>query len=107
MVLVSATLAPLKLGVGVRGATEQIGRKLQRLLQNNPEMFVLQIDLSNAFNSVYREALQEGVSTLAPSFYRGSNSPMANPRPCFVAKRCSFLHRALSRAILSVQPSFP
>ena len=75
-------LAPSQLGVGVRGATEQIGRKLGRLLQAQPHLHVLQIDLSNAFNNVDRQAIQRALSQHAPEllswfeFTHGQASPL-------------------------------
>ena len=71
-------LAPVQLGVGIRGATEQIGRKLQRLLAENPALHVLQIDLSNAFNSVDRRGIEEGLASFALLYFLGSSSRMVN-----------------------------
>ena len=75
-------LAPVQLGVGVRGATEHIGHKLKRLLATQSEWHVLHVDLSNAFNSVHRQAIQAALTCFAPSllawfqFTHGQSSPL-------------------------------
>ena len=52
----ASSLAPLQLGVAVRGAAEQIGRKLRRQLAEDPGRYVLQVDLSKAFTTVVDRA---------------------------------------------------
>jgi hypothetical protein len=79
-------LAPLQLGVGVKGATEQIGRKLQRILKERPESFVLQVDLSNAFNTVERTAIQEGLRSSIPELENWFEFTHSQPSPLFCNK---------------------
>ena len=54
----------------MKGATEHIVRKLRQVLRAHPGAFVLQVDLSNAFNTVDRSAaisaLSKDVPELAP-----------------------------------------
>lgn len=77
------TLAPLQMGIGVKGATEQIGRKLHRILKASPGSFVLQIDLSNAFNSVDRQAIQLALSSLHPELLPRLEFTHLQPSPLF------------------------
>ena len=63
--LVSA-LAPLQMGVGMKGATEAITRRLQRELSADRDLCVLQVDMSNAFNSVDRHTMLHRVHTVVP-----------------------------------------
>ena len=79
----TGALAPLQLGVGVRGATEQIARKLRRILIANPGAFVLQIDLSNAFNSVDRSKVQEGLRSQLPELLPWFELTHSQPSPLF------------------------
>jgi hypothetical protein len=76
-------LAPLQMGVGVRGATEQISRKLQGLLNANPGLQVLQVDVSNAFNSVDRHAIQRALGELAPDLLPWFEFTHGQPSPLF------------------------
>ena len=73
-------------GIGVKGATEQIGRKLQRILKTRPESYVLQVDLSNAFNSVERTAIQSNLKTLAPELLSWFEFTHTEPSPLFCDK---------------------
>ena len=61
-----ARFAPLQLGVGMKGATEYITRKLRRVLREHPSASVLQVDLSNAFNTVDRSAAIAALSRDVP-----------------------------------------
>jgi hypothetical protein len=58
--------SPHQLGVGMKGATEHIVRKLRQVLRAHPKAFVLQVDLSNAFNCVDRSAAIAAFSKDAP-----------------------------------------
>jgi hypothetical protein len=79
----TAALAPLQLGVGVRGASEQIARKLRRILDSNPGCFVLQVDLSNAFNSVDRSKIQAGLLSQLPELLPWFELTHSQPSPLF------------------------
>ena len=50
----------------MKGATEHIVRKLRRILKGNPTASVLQVDLSNAFNTVDRSAALAALSKDVP-----------------------------------------
>ena len=45
-------LAPLQLGVGVRGGGEIIGHALSAGIANNPDYATLSMDWKNAFNEL-------------------------------------------------------
>ena len=49
-------LAPHQLGVGVRGGCEGIVHTVRQVLEQNPEKWLLQVDLINAFNLANRDA---------------------------------------------------
>ena len=76
-------LAPLQLGVGVKGASELIARKLRRLLRAEPGSFVLQVDLSNAFNSVKRGKIQEALQAQLPERLPWFELTHGQPSPLF------------------------
>ena len=66
------SLAPLQCGVGVVNACESIGQGLQALIPSLPEdgdWVVLQVDISNAFNSIDRTEVLKGTATRAPTMY--------------------------------------
>ena len=78
------------MGVGVKGATEQIGRKLQRILKTRHQSYVLQVDLSIAFNSVERTAIQNNLKTLAPELQSWFEFTHTEPSPIFCDKEILF-----------------
>jgi hypothetical protein len=57
-------LAPLQLGVGNPGCSQSVGHALG--LSRCPRDVTLQLDFRNAFNSVYRQALQQAGASWAP-----------------------------------------
>ena len=57
----AAVLGPHQLGVGVPGACEGIVHTVRKLLEADPSLFCLQVDLVNAFNLVNRDAAMEAV----------------------------------------------
>lgn len=62
-------MRPLQVGQGLSGASELMGRSLQQMLDfSTPprDWGILQLDLSNAFNSVDRTAVLKGVQKWAP-----------------------------------------
>ncbi|WP_131828452.1 reverse transcriptase domain-containing protein, partial [Mycobacteroides abscessus] len=63
----------IQLGVGTKGgaeATIHAVRKLTRLFEEDPEKAFLQIDYSNAFNSINRTIMLEQVAKVFPEYYR-------------------------------------
>ena len=67
-------LALLQCGVGIPGACESIGQGLQAVvlaLPNDPsaDWVVMQIDVSNAFNTVDRNAVLQGAVSFSPTMY--------------------------------------
>jgi hypothetical protein len=64
--VVRRRLYPLQLGVGVRGATELIGRSTEFFLSQGEAL--LQLDLRNAFNTVSRSHMLSCVRKHAPAF---------------------------------------
>ena len=66
------TLQPRQCGVSVHGATELVGMGLQRLVdarKDEPGWLVLTIDMSNAFNTIKREAVLAGCARRVPTAY--------------------------------------
>ena len=64
---VRSYLTPIQLGVGVSTATELITHCVKETLDSNPEKFLLQVDLSNAFNSLHRRTMLKAVDRAAPA----------------------------------------
>ena len=89
----SARFAPFQLGVGMRGATEHIVRKLRRVLKEYPKAFVLQVDLSNAFNSVDRAAAIAALSKDAPELATWCHFIYCRPATCTVGTASWPQHR--------------
>ena len=63
----SLALPPLQLGVGVRGGAECIGHALRAALHDDPATAVVQLDFTNAFNSVSRQAVLHAVKQRQPA----------------------------------------
>ena len=73
---VGRQLAPCQLAVGISDGIS-IGAKLLQHLRNVPENVILSLDISNAFNSLRRNRILEGLCQYAPSlipFYKWSYS---------------------------------
>ena len=73
---VGRKLAPCQLAVGISDGIS-IGAKLLQHLRNVPENAILSLDISNAFNSLRRNRILEGLCQYAPSlipFYKWSYS---------------------------------
>ncbi len=63
----AVSLAPLQVGVGMRGGVEAVAHAIQTALDSNPEYVVLSVDMENAFNTVDRTAVFLAVKEHAPS----------------------------------------
>ena len=61
------SLAPLQLGVGVRGGSQIIGHALSSGIAADPDCVTVQLDWRNAFNSVSRSAMLEAIGKRQPS----------------------------------------
>ena len=77
---INSLLIPLQLGVGVRSGCEAIVHAVSRLTTSLPDghYWTLMLDLTNAFNSISRQAMFEGfrkclfgLSTWIESCYSG------------------------------------
>jgi hypothetical protein len=55
-------LAPLQLGVGVKGGSQIIGHALRSGITADPECVTVQLDFRNAFNSVHRGPMLEAIA---------------------------------------------
>lgn len=65
-------LSPLQLGVGVPKGAEVVIHAVNRYVKDNeddPDRLLAQIDLTNAFNRVSREAVLEQVAAVCPVIY--------------------------------------
>ena len=85
-------LAPLQWGIGVPGGAEVVAHACSLFLDvmeennlqhtNRPSLCIQQVDFENAFNSVGRRAIYDGLATIAPSlleYFRwsyGCSSPI-------------------------------
>jgi len=66
-------LLPCQFGVGSKGGVEPIARLVQRALDKDlPQVFshLTSLDFSNAFNTINRRDLAQGLKEFAPSLYR-------------------------------------
>ena len=59
-------LAPLQIGVSMRGGCEAAAHAVKEALKEAPDKWLLRVDLSNAFNSVDRSAVLEQVESKLP-----------------------------------------
>ena len=59
-------LAPLQLGVGVRGGSQCMGHAIRAGIAADPGCVTVQLDWRNAFNTVSREAMLKAVAQRAP-----------------------------------------
>jgi hypothetical protein len=69
---VTARLLPRQLGVGVRGGLDAAVHALRHVHDNpgNGDVSLLQVDLSNAFNNIYREKMLEEIERVTPAASR-------------------------------------
>jgi hypothetical protein len=66
------SLQPRQCGVAVQGATELVGMGLQRYVnaqKNDPNWMVLTVDMTNAFNTIRRDAILERCAKRTPAAY--------------------------------------
>ena len=65
------SLQPRQCGVSVQGATELVGMGVQRLVEarNDNEWVVLTVDMSNAFNTIHRDAILQSCAKRMPTAY--------------------------------------
>eukprot|EP00042_Codosiga_hollandica_P053107 m.686479 g.686479 ORF g.686479 m.686479 type:complete len:1498 (-) comp58626_c0_seq59:378-4871(-) len=57
----AASLAPLQAGVGVHGGTEFVIHSVRQLLAARPDFVVLAVDCHNAYGTISRKAIREGL----------------------------------------------
>ena len=69
-------LAPNQLGVGVRGGAEAIAHAVTEAVKVHPSLWVLQVDLVNAFNSVDRGVVLKEVERHFPECLAGPKPAM-------------------------------
>lgn len=67
---VGSALLPLQLGVGMKGGSEIAGRLAQVMLDADPTMAVINLDISNAFNTIPRKLMWRGVCETCPELCR-------------------------------------
>ena len=66
--------------MGVSGGCEAAVHAARRFLDNMQDSWVLvQLDFSNAFNSLHRRAILDAIATRAPQLYRYCNTAYAAP----------------------------
>lgn len=64
---VGERLLPLQLAVGIKGGVEIAGRMCQMIFDHDPEYAVGGMDMKNAFNSMRRKPILEGIRRYCPS----------------------------------------
>ena len=80
------SLPPVQYGVGVKGGAEAIIHHARAWLETAPpDHGLLQLDFSNAYNSIHREHLLQAVATHCPIFLHYAKSCYANPVTLFAA----------------------
>jgi hypothetical protein len=67
---VGRALLPLQLGVGMKGGSEIAGRLAQVMLDADPTTAVINLDISNAFNTIPRKLMWKGVCETCPELCR-------------------------------------
>jgi len=87
-----AHLQPRQCGVGVRNAAELVGMGLQRLVQakhveGDNDYVILQVDVTNAFNSISRDAVLRGCLTKVPTAYNWLRFCYNGPSPLYCQGR--------------------
>ena len=88
-------LRPCQLGFGGKNACESMGISLQALVDNCPlgnSWVLASVDITNAFNSVKRQAVLEGVARLVPHLLPWASLSLGAPSPLFCG-----LHEIQSR----------
>ena len=81
-----AALRPSQVGFGGKNTCESLGISLQALVDNCPlgDTWILATgDITNAFNTVERQAVLEGVARLAPHLLPWASRSLGVPSPLF------------------------
>jgi len=63
---VGPALAPLQVGVGVRGGAQCLGHAIRAGVMEHPDDVTVQLDFKNAFNTLSREAMLKAVAKRVP-----------------------------------------
>ena len=86
-------MAPLQIGVGVRGAADLVPQGLQAIVsdlhQSDPSgsWAVLKVDLKNAFNCIWRSKVQEALTNRCPELLPWFHSCYGAPSPLVLGDR--------------------
>jgi len=64
---VGPSLAPLQVGVGVKGGTQTMGHGLHAALTNDPEGVFIALDFKNAYGSIHTQSMLDAVKERAPA----------------------------------------
>ena len=80
----SSLLAPRQLGFGVKGGAEAAVHAARQYLHSlPPDMLLLKLDFSNAFNSIRRDKMLLAVKKLVPELYPLVHSAYSSPSSLF------------------------
>ena len=92
----SSLLAPRQLGFGVKGGAEAAIHAARQYLHSlPPDMLLLKLDFSNAFNSIRRDKMLLAVKKLLPELYPLVHSlllfifPILGRQDHLVSRRCT------------------
>jgi hypothetical protein len=64
------SLAPLQVGVGIRGGAQCLGHAIRAGVSEHPDHVTLQLDFSNEFNKLNRNAMRNAVASRAPQLLK-------------------------------------
>ena len=80
-------LTPTQVGVGVRSTAESVAMGFTNLVETlgvHTQWVALQVDLSNAFNSISRKAILTQAQRLTPALYNYLRFAYHSPAPLFL-----------------------
>ncbi len=78
-------LAPLQLGVGIRGGAQCIGHALKAGIAADPDRVTLQMDWTNAFNSLQRKPMLDAIAERQPTLLPFATWVYRQPSRLFVS----------------------
>jgi hypothetical protein len=81
--LVVPSLSPMQLGTGVAGGCEIASRMGQLALQSSQDMVIISIDCKNAFGSIHRKNLFDGIASTAPGLLKWLNWAYGDSNPLY------------------------
>jgi hypothetical protein len=78
-------LAPLQLGVGIRGGNQCVGHAIRAGIAADPDCVILQMDWENAFNELCRASMLDAIALKQPAMLPFANWTYRQPSRLFVS----------------------